>query len=250
MQYEVDPSNPLMAYGLNILKEAQSRRSPQYFYDSCGDSYISSATSYDLLAVNVKISFDSVQHAQSFENSNSVDMGSFANIKTAVSKASSDLKTHGSIIVTAYQVGGSASSNLAQIFNKSPEGGFYITSCSMEAFENCSKVMDGILDYSQHLTPSPSDENLRNPGATFYSNIKLSIGSKNERKANGKLNDFLHDQVPEKEMSNDQKASLYQLGLMEKLVEVYTPFFDAYKNVNSTSSSDRYDANYLKYKII
>lgn len=101
-----------------------------------------------MLAVNLQVVFKSSTDKEKFKSAIGVSVVGIGNLKESFEKAKEKSKVSGNIIISAIQMGGDPE-NLAKIFNKKTDGGYYAASCSMDSLDDCDQIINGTLDYAQ-----------------------------------------------------------------------------------------------------
>lgn len=120
------------------------------FQKACGDSFVSGAQAGVVFSVNLQVVFKSAVEKHKFEAAMDADIGGIGNIKAKLENARDQSKVSGNIVISAIQMGGNPE-NLAKIFNKKSEGGYYASTCSMDNLDDCNQIINGSLDYAQVL---------------------------------------------------------------------------------------------------
>lgn len=129
------------------------------FTNRYGDTFIQQLPMGGFLVVNMQLHFTSALDKTNFDAAVGGGFGSIFSASASIQSAVTKSNSHGSIEVSAYQLGGDAT-KLANIFAKKAEGGYYITTCSLDNLKDCQGTIDGIIayaqnDFSQQIKPNP-----------------------------------------------------------------------------------------------
>jgi hypothetical protein len=116
------------------------------FRNNCGDYFINNVIYGAGLYVTLKVNFDSISDKTSFTGELGASWGDIISVSTKISDVVNKLHTKGHIEVTALQLGGDPT-KLASIFTSGPDP-YAISTCSLEKFEDCQKVVNGVLNYA------------------------------------------------------------------------------------------------------
>ena len=142
-----------------------------YFGVVCGDETVTSYQQGALLAMALKIEFQSHMDKEQFEASASAGLGSIFSASTSVQSITSHYKMNGRVSLIAYQQGGDPG-QLAKILSKDSGGNYYISSCSITDMDACKNASSGLLDYASSDFPNQfsvsSGQNLTTLGFGFY----------------------------------------------------------------------------------
>lgn len=147
------------------------------FMNTCGDSYVSSLRAGTVLAVDVKVTFQNKEEAESFaESAAAGGYGALGRITSYIS--SSQLAKNAVMSISAMQLGGTPES-LNQILGyDSTTGGYYATACGVaNSPAACQKTIDAILIYANTLpTQISGGTNLYyfNPVLSWYSKLGIT----------------------------------------------------------------------------
>jgi len=179
--YSSEATFPIISYGdTNLSPSGKAAREAglEAFMNTCGDSYVSSLRAGTVLAVDVKVTFQNKEEAESFfESAAAGGYGALGGITTYIS--SSQLAKNAVMSISAMQLGGTPES-LNQILGyDSTTGGYYATACGVaNSPAACQKTIDAILLYANTLSTQISGgTNLYffNPVLGWYSKLGISV---------------------------------------------------------------------------
>lgn len=150
------------------------------FTNHYGDTYIQQLPMGAYLIVNLRLSFSKAVDKERFDGAISGKFGSIFSASGKIKYAVDQTNVKGSIEISAYQLGGDPS-ELANIFAKKSNDGYYITQCSLADLTACQGALNGIIRYAQvdfktqikmngDGTPSGHLEVVGEPSLTTYSN--------------------------------------------------------------------------------
>ncbi|ODN41825.1 hypothetical protein [Piscirickettsia litoralis] len=147
INFPVSQINPA-GYSTSLLNNfgRQVYSDPENFRLVCGDEIITQISTGASLYITMKMNFSSKEEKTQFD---AEAKGSYS-LFNASAKMQEIIKKYnmsGSVALLAYQIGGDPS-KLANIFSKSPSGGYYITSCNFKNLGNCTSAINGFLSYA------------------------------------------------------------------------------------------------------
>lgn len=162
----------LSADGLSVLASGKDA-----FFQTCGDSFVSSMDAGALLAVNVAIKFKSKQDMLSFMESASLTLNaeSAANVSlnNLIDYTESHLATNAMISISALQNGGTPE-KLAEVLT-----GSGVTTCTSGDSKSCATLISNIVDYANGLGAQirDKDNNLITKNLYYYNPVLSSYAS-------------------------------------------------------------------------
>lgn len=132
----------------DVANNVYKKNGLKAFTDRYGDTFITQIPMGAMLIVNLKFNFVSAIDKQKFDANLSGGFGSIFNANLTIKNLIASSKAKGLIEVSAYQLGGDPS-ELSNIFAKKTDGGYYITSCDLDHWQDCQGAIDAIINYAQ-----------------------------------------------------------------------------------------------------
>lgn len=214
----IDESNPFSTTGLLALQRAYNGSDPQIFYNSCGDSYVSRASTAATFLFNIKIKFSTAEEAEDFKTENNLSAGSFASVEQALENSKSSSKKFGSVTVSAFQLGGDVT-QLSELFD-GKSGDHPVVSCDASNMSACKEILDGALGYADKFGKSVSAGKstvIINPEISDYQSIQIPETIANADKLQDYLTHNLGLVTPIDKLSDAQ----YILDQLQKKLDYY-----------------------------
>ena len=125
---------------------------PTALRQMCGNSYVSQMSAGALLAVNLKLSFNSHSDKQSFDAKMSAS-GGLAGVAAEIQQAASSANVHVSISLSAIQQGGEPE-KLNELFGESnTKGNYPIVDCGNGIGESnaCNLMVSNVITYAKNI---------------------------------------------------------------------------------------------------
>lgn len=118
------------------------------FSSRYGDSFIKEIPLGAYLIVNLRVNFATALDKEKFDGELKAGFGSIFNASSTLQSTIARSHSRGTIEISAFQLGGDPT-ELPKIFSEKTSGGYYITTCSLDALRDCQGAIDGIIRYAQ-----------------------------------------------------------------------------------------------------
>lgn len=146
----IDVSQLPMGIGaLSPSAQTAYQQSLSAFTNRYGDAFVGQAPEGALLAINLQLNFNSSVDKENFDAAISGGFGSIFNASASMQEAVNASHAQGSLIISAYQLGGDPT-QLTQIFTKQSGGNYYFSSCGLDDLQACQATLAGIVDYAKN----------------------------------------------------------------------------------------------------